>query len=146
MKTTIPTRLNSNRVDFLVLGLSVLILAAACALDAGEHQVFLHGDGLPPLCWWRATPLEGCPGCGLTRSVVAFCHLELRQSFRCHAAGGLVVLLVLLELPYRLLRSRVRDGSSLWVGCAVVERSLLIMVVTVSFVVWVGRSFSITLG
>ena len=145
MKTTIPA-LISSRADFLVLGLSVLILAAACVLDAGEHRVFLHGDGLPPLCWWRATPLEGCPSCGLTRGVVAFCHLEWRQSFHCHPAGGLVVLLALLEIPYRSLRSRVRAGSSMWVGCAAVERSLLVMVVTVSFVAWVGRLFSFTLG
>lgn len=46
----------------------------------------LHGI---PLCPFRALTGHSCPGCGITRSCVAFMHLDLWGSLQLHPLGWL---------------------------------------------------------
>jgi hypothetical protein len=103
-------RPGSRGVHASVLGLCLLTLAAGFALDAGPAAASAGGVELPSVCPLRHTSLGGCPGCGLTRSVIALCHLRLRDSLAFHPGGILVVAAILLEIPFRL--------ASLGVGAA----------------------------
>jgi hypothetical protein len=47
----------------------------------------------PTLCTFRNLTGYDCPGCGLTRSVVAFLHGDLVGSVRAHPLGAVVFLL-----------------------------------------------------
>ena len=61
---------------------------------------------LPPLCLSRACFGVSCPGCGLTRSVVHLAHGDWAASWRAHHLGIPLALLVVLQVPYRLLALR----------------------------------------
>lgn len=47
----------------------------------------------PTLCTFRNLTGYDCPGCGLTRSVVAFVHGDFGVSLRAHPLGALVFVL-----------------------------------------------------
>jgi len=50
----------------------------------------------PPICMFKLMTGMPCPGCGLTRSVVALLHGDLTTSLHFHPLGVLFVLLVLV--------------------------------------------------
>jgi len=52
-----------------------------------------------------------CPGCGLTRSIVALVHGQLALGFRCHHLGPAVFVLLLAQVPYRLYYLRTRRAG-----------------------------------
>jgi hypothetical protein len=67
---------------------------------------------LPSLCPFRWVTGFPCPGCGLTRSVVAAAHGDLGQALAFHPLG-LAILLVLLGLSIAGLRPvRVSPGPT----------------------------------
>jgi hypothetical protein len=52
---------------------------------------FIPFDRLPTLCLFRRMTGLPCPGCGMTRSVMALAHLHFRDSFRFNALGPIFV-------------------------------------------------------
>lgn len=66
--------------------LAALGIAAPLALA----WVFPLTEG-PTLCTFRRLTGWDCPGCGLTRSVVAFVHGDLSASLRAHPLGGAMI-------------------------------------------------------
>lgn len=57
---------------------------------------------LPETCMSRRILNIPCPGCGLTRSFVAFSRGRIEEAFRFNAMGPFIYVLLLLQIPYRL--------------------------------------------
>jgi hypothetical protein len=64
-----------------------LTFLALSALLAG---VFLYKPILPSFCTLKRVTGLGCPGCGMTRSVISAAHLQVAQAVRWHAFGPFV--------------------------------------------------------
>jgi len=124
---------------FIVLGLSALTLVGGSLLQVENDAVLLGDTSMPSVCWLRHTPSEGCPGCGLTRSAVAFCHFRWRLSFSLHPAGWLVVVLALLQFPYRLTCMVAGKRGRTWASAGAMGRFALFMVLALALARWVGR-------
>ncbi len=86
----------------IVLGISVSILLTALTLTTSGSQLRLGQMNLPPLCVLRQTTGLPCPGCGLSRSVVAAAHGNWSESFTYHRLGGVFLLFLVLQALYRL--------------------------------------------
>ena len=96
--------------------LHMLILIAAVAVPlAGACMTTLNGDQVaiagferypfPTLCGSRWLGVQ-CPTCGVTRSVIELMHGDLRGSLTHHRFGWLILLFVVLQIPYRIVRLR----------------------------------------
>jgi len=58
---------------------------------------------LPDTCMSRRLLGISCPGCGLTRSFVAIARGDLRGALAYNPMGPVVFLLVVLQIPYRVI-------------------------------------------
>ncbi len=89
----------------LVLLTSLCVLLLCFALDrAGKDAVRIPGwqQPLPEICLARRLWGASCPGCGLTRSMICLARGEVRESFRLNAAGPMLFLLLVAQIPYRI--------------------------------------------
>ncbi|MCA9079914.1 MAG: DUF2752 domain-containing protein [Planctomycetaceae bacterium] len=57
---------------------------------------------LPELCGSRALFGVDCPGCGLTRSILALGRGDWSRSVQYHRIGWIMALAIALQIPYRL--------------------------------------------
>lgn len=84
------------------------VLAATFVLRLeGRERVALPGragPALPVICPLRRLSGHPCPGCGLTRSLVAVSHGQLRVAARAHPFGCWVYLLLWVEVVAGLAR------------------------------------------
>jgi hypothetical protein len=60
----------------------------------------------PQVCASRAWLGVRCPACGLTRSIIQLAAGDWRASWQEHRLGGLVAVVIALQVPYRLLALR----------------------------------------
>ncbi len=112
------------------------MLVCGSLLSVEDDRLELSGAEVPSVCWVQGATPEGCPGCGLTRSVAAFCHLDWTASLRYHPAGVPIGLLLLLQLPYRSTRLAGKRG---WAWVPGVNRYVMVFVLILSVVHWLGR-------
>lgn len=83
----------------LVGAVAVLLAARMLSLHGGQVVLPLVAWPLPTLCTLRRwTGLE-CPGCGLTRSLVALAHLDAVAAWQFNPAGVLLFVLALVHIP-----------------------------------------------
>jgi hypothetical protein len=61
---------------------------------------------LPQTCMSRALLGVRCPGCGLTRSIIHLAEGDWRASWHDHRLGGLLGIVIALQIPYRLYALR----------------------------------------
>jgi uncharacterized protein DUF2752 len=88
------------------------ILAFVAPIAVGR---LLPGRG-PTLCTFRNLTGYDCPGCGLTRSVIALLHGDVGGSLRAHPLGAIVFVLG-LALWGTALYSWARRGRFVsWIG------------------------------
>jgi hypothetical protein len=125
--------------DVLALGLATAVVLAGMGLQASEGHVHAGGRGLPRTCILHHAGLGNCPGCGLTRSVVACCHLRWRDSLRFHPAGVLVVLLALAQIPFRLRRICARDGAAMCRWLSPLTRGTMVLVLAIGLGRWMAE-------
>ena len=88
-------------ITMLVGSAAVLLVSWLLAPDPrgyGTHE-HLH---MPPCTFHTVTHIR-CPFCGMTTSFSYAMHGELGKAFVAHPAGPLFVLIVALQIPYRLL-------------------------------------------
>jgi hypothetical protein len=93
--------------------LPYLIILILCSIILGGAAIFKPSTPedpslqigkitLPNICIFRATTGLPCPGCGLTRSIVAAAHGHLAVSFSHHRLGLLTLIYVLLQFVFNL--------------------------------------------
>ncbi len=95
-------------VQWVLLGMALVVVVASLLLQVAPDGDRVHLGGLPaaqlpPLCTSRALLGTPCPGCGLTRSFVYLAHGDVAASWRAHRLGWLIALLVVAQVPYRLV-------------------------------------------
>src|SRR3954467_15254793 len=75
----------------------------------GAAQVFfsMHGFGLP--CMFLKMTGCPCPGCGLTRSVMAMMHGQVGESLRWHPLGPVLLAAMTVALVAAALPGKTRD-------------------------------------
>ncbi len=108
-----------------------LTVAALTGLLAGAY---FYRPVLPSLCTMKIVTGIGCPGCGMTRSVIASTHGRFREAIQWHALGPLVLTSMVGLLIATILGFRV-PWSHPW------TLRVLIGFVGVLFVYWVVRLF-----
>ena len=93
--------------DWFWIALAVAVPVAGWLLQVvGTEQVSVIGNSqlrLPAMCYSRSWFGIDCPACGLTRSVIFFVHGQFAQSWAAHRLGWLVLLVIVAQVPYRLL-------------------------------------------
>ncbi len=101
----------------LILVAIGLAFAAGLVLEPretdGEWTLRLGPLRVPDTCWFRAGTGIPCASCGITRSIVLLLHGRVRDSWRSHPFGWLVVALALLQVPPRAAVAAGREGG--WV-------------------------------
>ncbi|NIN93340.1 DUF2752 domain-containing protein [bacterium] len=89
----------------------VIFIACFCILTAalilrpaspGTSHLRLGKISIPDMCILRAATGVPCPGCGLSRSMVAAINGDLRRSLAFHRLGLLTLLYVFLQFVCRL--------------------------------------------
>lgn len=95
----------SQLPHLVVLFACTAILAAAFLLTpsgpAGNHLRFFSIQ-IPSTCSFLDLTGLPCPGCGLSRSVVAAVRGDLAVSWGFHRLGALTVLYILLQAVFRI--------------------------------------------
>lgn len=79
---------------------STIILCVA-AVFAVHHQATL--DALPHVCLVQAVGGIPCPGCGITRSILAMLSGDPSRAWHMNPVGPLLCLAVVSQVPLRLL-------------------------------------------
>ncbi len=92
----------TTHLTLLGICLSMLILARLGSVH-DRAEVTLGGVRLPEVCAWRRLAGIDCAGCGLTRSFVSIMHGRFADAFTFHHLGLPTFLLILLQIPYRLV-------------------------------------------
>ena len=95
----------------LAIACAVVILAFVL-VEVSDGRVAVRGFiryPFPETCLPRSLFGVKCPGCGLTRSIIHLAEGNWRASWRSHRLGGLMAVLILLQVPYRLLALRRPD-------------------------------------
>lgn len=90
--------------------MSLAALAGSFILQPSAHgglylyvPVLRQRIELPETCMSRRVLGISCPGCGLTRSFVAVAGGDLKRALSQNPMGPIVFLLVVLQVPYRLI-------------------------------------------
>jgi hypothetical protein len=101
------------------LVLSAGVLIAALALEVrNESEIVASGVDLavPAACYWQRLLKTDCPGCGMTRSIVSMASGDVRAAWGFNAAGPLLFLVLLYQVPYRAVQCvRLAGGrEELW--------------------------------
>lgn len=101
-------------LQWVVLSISTVVLLAAATMSIrGSEQVLLPGTQipLPGTCTYKRLTGTECPGCGLTRCFISIAHGDFSAAWGFNAAGILLFLFVVLQLPYRSLQIwRIKRG------------------------------------
>jgi hypothetical protein len=86
----------------VVLAACASIVLAALLLEPSGEFVKAGPWTLPSVCTFRQITGIPCPGCGLTRSIVAAIHGDWSASYTYHRLGLVVVLYLAAQMAYRL--------------------------------------------
>ncbi|MFA9453899.1 MAG: DUF2752 domain-containing protein [Candidatus Aminicenantaceae bacterium] len=118
----------------VVLLICTAIIAAALMLSpagpAGRH-LHLFSFQIPPTCSFLDLTGLPCPGCGLTRSVVATVHGDLAGSWGFHRLGALTVLYILIQAVFRIgvlafpLGTAAIFGTGAWLNRGIIVLAVL---------------------
>lgn len=98
---------SDRMVNFIIIIYCLCIIAGSLILAPPEqHSSNLRLGALyvPSTCSFRNLTGIPCPGCGLTRSMVAVAHGDLDAGFYYNRLGPLVLAYILLQLMYRFIR------------------------------------------
>jgi len=88
----------------IVFSVCFSILSAALLLSpvkTGDHHLSILSVPIPDTCAFKNLTGIPCPGCGLTRSIVAAAHGEIRESILHHRLGLLTLFYIFLQFVYR---------------------------------------------
>ena len=114
---------DNSKVDSLrrhhraMLALVGIIVALTILLQVRQDQriefIFLPEFPLPHTCLSRALMDWNCPLCGLTRSFIFLARGRWADSVGVHSLGWFVALVVVAQIPYRIVALKSADGLPL---------------------------------
>lgn len=85
------------------------------------------------VCYFKLMTGYSCPGCGMSRSLYAFSHFRLQESFHFHMMGPIIyasLLLLLLKFSFEAVSGR---------DISLKPNSLILKIVIAAFVsLWFG--------
>ena len=90
--------------------------------------------GLPKLCLMRNITGIACPGCGMTRSLIASAHLHLTDAVAFHPLGPPVLVLLMFYCAAHFMKMSFRKGQ-----LKAIPRSVPIVMTACFVIVWVAR-------
>jgi hypothetical protein len=103
----------ARRRHWEVLAVAGAVCALALTLqEVPGGRVAVRGAPrfpLPQVCASRSVFGVKCPGCGLTRSIIHVAEGDWRASWRSHRLGGLMAIVIVFQIPYRLAALRRLD-------------------------------------
>ena len=97
---------------WVVLVACLAIFVGAAILTPSNGQLRIGPITLPGLCMLRETTGIPCPGCGLTRSLVAAVRGDWSSSFAYHRLGPVLFVYLILQAAYR----------AVWIGVPAARR------------------------
>jgi hypothetical protein len=101
--TTQPRPATANRAShFVILITCASILLAASLLETAGDFIKVGPWTLPSVCSFRLMTGIPCPGCGLTRSIVAAVHGDWVASYAYNRMGPVVLVYLLLQTACRI--------------------------------------------
>jgi hypothetical protein len=134
-----------RRLHFFLLCLSTVVITLAATMSihqAKEVRLPWLTVSLPELCYFRFGTGIDCPGCGLTRSFIAFAHGQLLLSWHFNPAGALFFPVVVFQIPYRLAQLlRVQRGLPSW-NLGSIAYGVFAGLFLTLFVQWVAKLLS----
>ena len=91
-----------------LLGTSIVVALAFVLKYEPPDKIILPGLELPlpESCWTKRAFGTNCPGCGLTRSFVLSAGGRFSEAFRMHPVGTIMFLVLVAQIPVRLLQGR----------------------------------------
>jgi hypothetical protein len=105
-ESSLATSLVSNLTPHLVVLIACFsILVGALVLapaDSGNGYLEFGRISLPQVCIFKNLTGLPCPGCGLSRSIVAAMHGKMDRSLAHHRLGWLILVYIFLQFMYRL--------------------------------------------
>jgi hypothetical protein len=101
--------------EMLAIACAAGILAFALQELPGGRVSFraLTRIPLPQTCFSRSWLGLKCPGCGLTRSIIHLAEGDWEASWRNHRLGSLMAVVIVFQVPYRLIALRRPDWPML---------------------------------
>lgn len=97
-KSNIAVHLVVGAVCFFIL-VGAFVLSPA---DADTSQLRIGRFPIPQTCAFKNLTGLSCPGCGLSRSLVAATHNDVGGSFTFHRLGPLTLVYIFIQFIYRL--------------------------------------------
>ena len=88
----------------LAIAAGVLLAARTLSLDEGRVTLPLVHWPLPTTCTLRRLTGLACPGCGLTRSLIALAHQDPAAAWQFNPVGCLLFILLVFHVPLALLQ------------------------------------------
>ncbi|MGO9115724.1 MAG: DUF2752 domain-containing protein [Thermoguttaceae bacterium] len=91
--------------QILAFACGALVLSLLLEVRCDDHAafVFLPDWPIPSSCPSQTIFHVDCPGCGLTRSLIYLAHGDWQRSLAKHRLGWLFALVLVLQIPYRLV-------------------------------------------
>jgi hypothetical protein len=90
-----------DQTTLLLLCLAPLVAAAVLRIDAERVVVPLFDFALPTVCWSRRWFDVACPGCGLTRGLVATMHGDFAAAWAQNPAVFVVMATLVYQVGFR---------------------------------------------
>jgi hypothetical protein len=114
--------LHLRNEHLLILAMAATVLVCSLILQpgvAGTLVLPIPGTGaqvlLPGMCLSRGLLGIPCPGCGLTRSFVAFSLGDIQSAFHFNAMGPVLYIICLMQIPYRVAEYfQIGRSSTVW--------------------------------
>ena len=113
---------------------AAVLLLSCCMSVVGSSLVYLPGSSipLPESCTARLFLGINCPGCGLTRALIAISHGQLTDAWNFNPASFIVYLFVLAQLPWQAsqmnrIRQRKPSVDALWIYVLPISMAILLL-------------------
>lgn len=114
------------------------MLAVPLALLVAHTRFHTCGFGV---CLFRWVFGVDCPGCGITRSVMALLNGDVIGAFRLHPAGPLVVSLIAIIVAYLLLALFTRFRGLEWRKEVQAFTGIEMLAFSALVIGWIGKGF-----